>query len=277
MSLDISLILPWWQVLLLAVLSFLVGILGGFVGLALGTMRLPALLLIGVSPSTAAGTNILVSTLCALAGGYRHIQERRVNWRLAGLMGGPAVVGSFMGGFAGSSSVSEGALILTAGAFVFWQAVEFLMRLRQVADPRPRTAGFHGEEARAAFTLREGVIGATVGLVVGVVGGAVGLILGSVRLPLLIRVLRADPRIAAGSNLVIGFFMGGAGFIGHGIRGELDLVILAAMGLSGMAGTYIGARLTGRATINAIMLTMSAVLLVVGVLLIRDGLGRLLG
>jgi len=43
------------------------------------------------------------------------------------------------------------------------------------------------------------------------------------------------------------------------------------MGLSGMAGTYIGARLTGRVSLNSLMLTMSGVLLAVGILLINDG------
>ncbi len=261
--------LSLWQVLLLALVSFVVGVLGGFVGLALGTMRLPALLLIGVSPTTAAGTNILVSTLSALVGGYRHIRERRVNWRVVALMGGPAVVGSFVGGFSGSSSVPEGALILIAGVFVSWQSVEFLMRLRQVS-------GHSQQSAQGLFTPGRGFIEAAVGLVVGLVGGAVGLILGSVRLPVIIRVLRMDPRIAAGSNLVIGSFMGAFGFIGHGIQGEVDLPILLAMGLSGMAGTYLGAQLTGRATLHALMLTMSAVLMVVGILLVRDGVTRLL-
>ena len=69
MILELSTALPFWQVLVLALVSFLVGVLGGFVGLALGTMRLPALLFIGVSHTTAAGTNILVSTLSAIVGG----------------------------------------------------------------------------------------------------------------------------------------------------------------------------------------------------------------
>ncbi len=46
-----------WQLLFLIVLSFGVGVLGGFVGLALGTMRLPAILLLGTPASVAAGTN----------------------------------------------------------------------------------------------------------------------------------------------------------------------------------------------------------------------------
>ena len=90
---ELSTTLPAWQVLLLGIISFAVGLLGGFVGLALGTMRLPCLLLIGVSPSIAAGTNILVSSLSAFGGGYRHILARRVNWNLVLLMGIPSVLG----------------------------------------------------------------------------------------------------------------------------------------------------------------------------------------
>ena len=259
--------LPWWQVVLLSAVSFLVGVLGGFVGLALGTMRLPALLLIGVPPATAAGTNILVSTLAALVGGYRHIRERRVDWRVVALMGIPAVVGSFIGGFASSSSIPEGALILVAGVFVSWQSVEFLIRLRRVPS-------YSQVSDQATFTPGRGLIESTMGLVVGLVGGAVGLILGSVRLPLIVRVLRVDPRIAAGSNLVIGFFMGSFGSIGHGLQGEVDLPLLVAMGLTAMVGTYLGAQLTGRVTLRTLLLTMSAVLLAVGILLIRDGVAR---
>ena len=265
-------VLPLWQILLLAIISFFVGVLGGFVGLALGTLRLPCLLLMGVSPSIAAGTNILVSMLSALVGSYRHILERRVNWRLVALMGGPAALGSFVGGFASSAAIPEGALILVAGMFVSWQAVEFWWRQRRPAAVGPGASSYTSASARVVPP--PGVIEATAGMVVGLIGGAVGLILGSVRLPIIIRLLGVDPRIAAGSNLVIGSFMGAFGFIGHGIQGEVDVPILGAMGLSGMAGTYTGARLTGRVSLNTLLTTMSGILLVVGILLIRDGVSR---
>ena len=261
-----------WQVLLLTVISFLVGVLGGFVGLALGTLRLPALLLMGVSPSIAAGTNILVSTMAALVGDYRHLREKRVNWRMVAMMGGPAALGSFVGGFGSSSAVPEGGLILLAGVFLTWQSVEFLLRQRQVVGRAQSTSRDSQQSPGVSIQPGRGIVEAAIGLIVGLVGGAVGLILGSVRLPLLIRVSNLNPRVAAGSNLAIGFLMGGFGFIGHGIQGEVDPVILAAMGLSGMGGTYIGAQLTGRADLNSLMLTMSVVLLVVGILLVLDGL-----
>ena len=57
-----------WKALLLTVISLLVGVLGGFVGLALGTIRLPAMLLFGIPAPIAGGTNIMVSSLSSLSG-----------------------------------------------------------------------------------------------------------------------------------------------------------------------------------------------------------------
>ncbi len=260
-----------WQVGVLTAVSFAVGILGGFVGLALGTMRLPAMLLIGMSAPIAGGTNILVSSLASLSGAIRHFREGRVDRRIVLVMGIPAFAGAFIGGFI-SDFVSERLLIGAAGALVFWQGIEFLILVRN----RRRSGGPHMfgsdlEGAEGEFTRNRVSLEAGIGLGVGILGGAVGLILGSIRLPALIRVLRIDPRIAAGSNLFIGFFMGSLGWVGHVTRGQVDYTLLIAMGAAAMAGSYLGARLTGRVQLNTLILTMGAVLIVVGVLLVWRG------
>ncbi|MFQ5902256.1 MAG: TSUP family transporter, partial [Candidatus Binatia bacterium] len=76
-----------WQAVFFTLLSFGVGIVGGAVGLALGTVRLPFLLLLGMPAPMAAGTNILVSTLSALTGSYRHFRERRVDLYVVAVQG----------------------------------------------------------------------------------------------------------------------------------------------------------------------------------------------
>ncbi len=265
-----------WEIAILAVISLAVGVLGGMVGLALGTMRLPAMLLIGMEAGVAGGTNILVSTLSAMVGGFRHLREGRVDWRIVLYLGVPAIVGAFIGGF-GASLVPVGVLVLGAGIFVAWQGIEFFLMVRKVSLVTPGSV-IEPLDPRSVFLAsKRGAVEAVLGFTVGLVGGAVGLILGSVRLPIIIRVMRADPRIAAGSNLMIGSFLGAFGFIGHGIQGELDLIVLAVMAVPAMVGTYFGARLTGRISVNGLLLVMAVVLLVVGVLLIVDGVGRLGG
>ena len=263
-----------WEIAILAVISLAVGVLGGMVGLALGTMRLPAMLLIGMEPGVAGGTNILVSTLSAMVGGFRHLREGRVDWRIVLYLGVPAIVGAFIGGFA-ASLVPVGVLVLGAGIFVAWQGIEFFLMVRKVSLVTPGSV-IEPLDPRSVFLAsKRGAVEAVLGFTVGLVGGAVGLILGSVRLPIIIRVMRADPRIAAGSNLMIGSFLGAFGFIGHGIQGELDLIVLAVMAVPAMVGTYFGARLTGRISVNGLLMVMAAVLLVVGILLIVNGSGRL--
>lgn len=266
-----------WQALFFTVLSYGVGVVGGAVGLALGTMRLPFLLLLGMPAPVAAGTNILVSTLSAITGSVRHLRERRVDFRVVAVQGIPAVIGAFIGGFA-SGLAPESVLIGLAGILVVWQGVELLLRARR-ERPRESPVGERsqaGREARGqpASSVRwsAGRISAEalVGFAIGLLGGAVGLILGSLRLPALITILGIDPRVAAGSNLVIGFLMGSFGWVGHVVGGQVDYPLLVLMGLTGMVGTFQGARLTGTMSLRGLVMLMAVVLLLVGSLLLWD-------
>ena len=262
-----------WKAVLLTAVSFAVGILGGFVGLALGTIRLPAMLLLGMAAPIAGGTNILVSGLASLSGAIRHLREGRVNLRIVLVMGVPAFIGAFVGGFL-SDDAPKGLLILLAGLLVFWQGVEFLIMARERSkEDAPDTNLFGGELSGSAGTFTPGRMSAEagIGLGVGLLGGAVGLILGSIRLPALIRILRVDPRIAAGTNLFIGMLIGAFGWIGHVLQGEVDYVLLVFMGAAAMIGSYYGAKLTGRVRLTNLILAMGLVLLVVGVFLTVRG------
>ena len=245
------------------------GVLGGFVGLALGTMRLPALLLMGIPAPSAAGVNIMVSSLSALTGSIRHLREGRVNLRIVLVMGVPAFAGAFIGGF-GSRWAPEALLVSLAGLLVFWQGVEFLIRV----VPRGGGPGSARENlwgGTPAFTGNRMALEAGIGLAVGLLGGAVGLILGSIRLPALIRILRVDPRIAAGTNLFIGFVMGSVGWIGHLAQGHVNYPLLAMMAASAMVGSYYGAKLTGRVSLDRLIGVTGVALLGVGALLVWHG------
>ena len=250
-----------WNAVVLTAVSLGVGLLGGFVGLALGTMRLPAMLLMGMAAPTAGGTNILVSSISSIFGAVRHLREGRVTCRLVLIMGGPAFVGAFIGGFMGGK-VSETILLSAAGLLVLWQGVELRMRGRAVAAADDFVTNYSGKRM---------VLGGGMGLAVGLLGGAVGLILGSIRLPALIRVLKVDPRIAAGTNLVIGFVMGSVGWIGHAIKGDVDYQLLILMGAGAAVGSYYGAKLTGKVDLATLVGAMGYVLLAVGVILIWRG------
>jgi len=258
-----------WQAALLMIVSFGAGVLGGFVGLALGTIRLPALLLLGIASPTAAGTNIIVSTASAFMGAVRHLREGRVEMRVVLVMGVPSMAGAFVGGF-WSDRFPESLLVLAVGLLVFWQGVEFMFRargLRAAELDNGESPRSHLTPQRASLVGGRSIGGGAAGLAVGVLGGAVGLILGSLRLPALIRILRVGPQAAAGTNLVIGFAMGSMGWAGHVARGQVDYPLAVLMGATAMWGSYHGARMTGRVSADRLLMTMGLVLLGVGVLM----------
>jgi uncharacterized protein len=216
-------------ILLTFAASFVAGYLGSAVGLVLGTLRLPAMLLAAGDASAAAGTNIAISAAAAASGGLRHAREGRVDWRVVWWMAPTSVVGAVIGASTGHL-VPMRALLGGIAIVLAWNGLDLLVtpfRARPAPTPHVRSA--------AAF-----------GFVIGLVGGALGVILGTLRMPALLRSVGLDTRRAVGTNLVVGFFLGVAGFAAHALRLEVEWGLLAA-GLAGaLPGAWLGARVTGR-------------------------------
>src|SRR5262249_57226376 len=86
---------------------------------------------------------------------------------------------------------------------------------------------------------------AIIGLVVGFLATVTGLMLGSLRLPMMIRLLKIDPRVAVGTNMAIGCLTAFAG-AGSLWKGEgFYLLPLLIAGPATILGSYLGARYTG--------------------------------
>jgi hypothetical protein len=218
-------------------------------GLVLGTLRLPLIVLVTGSPLTAAGTNIAVSAAAAGAGAVGHAREGRVDWRVVAWTAPPSVVGAVAGALL-AADVPESLLNGLIAAILVWSGFDLALR---PISPRPR--------ARLRVARGGGLA-----FVIGVLGGAAGVILGTLRMPALVRSVGLDVRRAAGTNLVVGFLLGLAAFAAHAAGDEgVDWAVLGA-GLAGaLPGGWLGARATGRVPENALRVALGVVLLVVGV------------
>ena len=236
-----------WELALALAGSFVAGYVGSMLGLVLGTLRLPLIVAVAGSPLAAAGTNIAISAASAGAGAIRHARERRVDWRLVAWMAPPSVLGAVLGALL-ADDVSERVLYAAIAAVLVWSGVD--LALRPVA---PRL--------RERLRLWPAVAG---GFGIGALGGAVGVILGTLRMPTLIRGVGLDVKRAAGTNLVVGFLLGIAGFVAHAEGTGVDWPILLA-GLAGaIPGGWLGAKATGRYDENTLRLALGAVLVLVG-------------
>jgi uncharacterized protein len=223
------------------------------VGLVLGNIRLPAVLLLAASPAAAGGANIAISGVAAATASVTHVRAGRVNWRLVAWMGPPSVAGALAGGYL-AGVVPDEALLLAIAAVLVYSGLD-LLRWR---GPE-RVAG---DAAVPGLDLRAAVVS---GLVVGLLGGFVGLILGALRMPALLRLVGERPARAVGTNLVVGVLVGIAGLVGHLPNAAPDVGLLVIGALASIPGALLGARLTGRLSEAELVRAIALVLLVAGV------------
>jgi uncharacterized protein len=217
-------------------------------GLVLGTLRLPFIVVATGSPLAAAGTNIGISAAAAGAGAVRHAREGRVDWRVVAWIAFPSVAGAVLGALL-ADDVSESLLYGLIAAVLVWSGVDLALR---PIKPQPQRRLRLGRGSGLSFLI-------------GALGGAVGVILGTLRMPALIRSVGMDVRRAAGTNLVVGFMLGIAAFATHAVTRGIDWDVLLA-GLAGaIPGGWFGARATGRVREDALRLGLGVVLVVVGI------------
>jgi uncharacterized protein len=238
--------------ILVAVWSFIVSFFGGLVGLVLGNLRLPVVVLVGSSAAAAAGANVAISGAAALTAAYAHWQGGRLSWRLFAWMAPTSFAGAVVGGLI--SGVLPNRLLLGVIAVVVLYGAVEVWRYH-----RPAGGGEVAVPDRRDLLLNA----ALVGFGVGVLGGVVGLILGSLRLPALVRYVGVSPYAAVGTNAAVGAVVGLGGLVGH-LPSGIDWAILGVGAAAAMPAAYLGARFTGRLDERQLLHAMAVVLLISG-------------
>ena len=244
----------------LAAWCFVVALGGGLVGLVLGNLRLPIVLLLASSPAAGTGTNIGISAVAAASASVAHVRAGRINWRLFAWMAPPSVVGAIAGGY--FSGVLPGSLLLIGIAAVLFYSAFELLRPKTSAAPA-RHAGSESLDIRAAVLT---------GFAIGVLGGIVGLILGSLRMPALLRIVGETPERAVGTNVTVGFCVGIAGVLGHLPSAAPDWDLLGIGAAASIPAALLGSRLTGRLSEDRLLQAIGVVLIVAGASMVVEAL-----
>jgi uncharacterized membrane protein YfcA len=236
------------ELIAVAVWSFAVSFAGGVVGLVLGNLRLPLIVLVGSSPAAAAGANVAISGAAALTSAYAHWRGGRVNWRLFAWMAPTSLAGAIIGGLI-AGLLPERILLGAIALVVLYGAVEVARYKRP-----------EGGEAKPT-TTELFLNAALIGFGVGLLGGFVGLILGSLRLPAMVKWAGVGPYGAVGTNAAVGVVVGIGGLLGH-LPSGVDWEILGVGAAAAMPAAYLGARFTGRLDERHLIQAMAVILVI---------------
>jgi uncharacterized protein len=216
------------QLLILAVLGLLGGVLAGVAGVGGGIVFVPTLVYVagwGIKEAVAASFVIIVFS--SLSGTIRSARSQDpVDWRAAALFASTVAPASLIGVFI--SSVSPAAVVQVAFAGV----------ILALAYPTARGGGpsVDGRKIPVALVLLAGVgIGALSGLV-GVGGGVV-------MVPLMVLGMGLSTKRAASTSLAVILFTGIVASVGYIAMGFSDLISLPPLVAGSIAGAWLGVRL----------------------------------
>ena len=242
--------------------GFCVGLLVGMTGVGGGSLMTPILIMLfGIHPTTAVGTDLLYAAATKTGGGLVHGWAGTIHWRAvfrlaAGSM--PASVLTLLvlwqldlsteAARTLVNSVLCFALLLTATSLIFRkQVIEKLRRRMERVDD--------ATIARATI-----LVGAVLGVIVSIssVGaGAVGVTVLLVLYPQLpmVRIVGSDIAHAVPLTLIAG--------IGHWALGEIDWQLMGVLLIGSLPGIAIGSYCAVRVPETALRLLLAGILIVV--------------
>jgi uncharacterized protein len=248
--------------------GFIVGAVVGLTGMGGGSLMTPLLILLfGVQPLTAVGTDLLYAAVTKTAGTAIHAKRGNVDWSVAALLAAGSIPATALTiwvlslmpkedpSTANAISISTGVAVIIAAIAIFFRDRIQNWALARADDPtRTRYSG--------PITI---VVGALLGIVVSfcsVGAGALGVAVLFFLYP------RLPPARVVGSDLAHAVPLTLAAGLGHWFIGGVDWRVVGALLLGSLPGIYVGSHLATRIADRVLLPILASILMLVGLRLI---------
>jgi uncharacterized membrane protein YfcA len=244
--------------------GFAVGFLVGITGVGGGSLMTPMLILLfGVHPATAVGTDLVYAASTKTAGTFVHATARTVDWAIVGLLAigsVPATIATILvlSQFDLQSASAQHVINLTLGAVLMVTAA-FLILSRNIRERYADRLNRIRRRGQAALTILLGTVMGVLVTTTSVGAGAIGvtiLLLLHPKMPTG-RVVGSDIAHAVPLTLLAGF--------GHWYLGSINWGLLSTLLIGSLPGIVIGSYLATRAREAVVRIALASVLLIVGV------------
>src|SRR5215204_801454 len=244
--------------------GFGVGFLVGMTGMGGGSLMTPLLvLLFGIKPTTAIGTDIFYAAVTKTAGGWRHLKLKTVNlplvyWMAAGSVP-PAIAGVWVLGVLKRKLGDDldetvfailAACLLVVGAATLLRGLFLANKIQERDDFE-----MHTRHKVAAVG-----IGATTGFVIGLSSAGSGTLIAI----MLIAVYRLTPKRVVGTDVVHAAMLLWAAGIAHIVGGNVDFPLAANILIGSIPGVIIGSNLSVKWPQGALRYALGLILIAAG-------------
>ena len=212
---------------------FFVSIFAGSIGTLVGggsLITIPTLILLGLPPHTAIGTDRLGATGIGSAGWYKFHKKRMIDYRIGFILGFPAMLGSLLGAN----------LVLQINEAILKQAVAIItiLVLFFITIVMPKLGI---EKNDHMVKSHEYLIGGVSGFCLGIYGGFYGAGTATFLCYILILVFRQTFLECAATIKIAALLMTAMAASIFGINGAIDYSLAISMFIGSFIGSYIGA------------------------------------
>ena len=249
-----------------------IGAMVGMTGMGGGTLMTPLLILLfGVKPVTAIGTDIFYAAVTKTVGGWRHLRMGTVNVGLSLWLAAGSVPASIAGVWAISilqSRIGEerldslvyallGGMLLMVGILTLARALIL--------------SGLIEERDDFELKRRHKVVAVAIGITTGFVIGITSAGSGTVIAVLLIAVYRLVPRKVVGTDVFHAAILLWAAGLAHWVGGNVDFVLAGNILLGSIPGVVIGSHFAARAPTGFLRTALGVVLVAAGLVTVQEG------
>ena len=251
-----------------------VGILVGMTGIGGGSLMTPLLILVfGVTPITAVGTDLAYAAVTKTVGGYKHWRQKTVDMRLSSWMALGSVPAAVGGVYvldllenASGRDFDDLLLTLLAAALLLTGTATLVRSfLKRFHERERQTVTMERRHKVAAVTL-----GIFVGFVLGVTSAGSGALI-AVGLILLFRLV---PTRVVGTDVFHAAILLWAAAAAHVVAGNVDFPLAGNILIGSVPGVWVGSHWSIRVHPAVLRTTLAVVLIGAGMaLLAKAGLG----
>ncbi len=256
----------------IAIFGLGIGILVGMTGMGGGALMTPLLILIfGVSPTTAIGTDILYAAITKTVGGWRHYRLRTVNMGLVKWLAIGSVPAALFGvqlvawiqRQIGEEQLNSLVYAVLGGVLLMLGVITLLRALIMARTLSERDSFVIEYRHKVAAVL----IGAATGFVIGVTSAGSGTVVAI----LLIAVFRLTPKHVVGTDVFHAAIVLWAAGIAHFGHGNVDLGLVGNILIGSVPGVMIGAALMDKVPQDKIRIALGSVLVLSGFFTVQKG------
>ncbi len=242
--------------------GFLVGLLVGMTGVGGGALMTPILILLfGIHPATAVGTDLLYAAATKAGGSLVHGLARSIDWRVvmrlaSGSVPATVVTLAVLSHFNLNGEAARGLITLVLSIALFATAMVLIFGGAIVAAYRARVTTLDARRTAGNTVL----VGALLGVLVSIssVGagaiGVVALVMLYPHMPVA-KIVGSDIAHAVPLTLIAG--------IGHWMMGSVDWHIIASLLMGSLPGIFLGSYFAHRVPERTLQVVLAITLFVV--------------